>query len=87
MASFRVLRPMTRPVATGSRSMERLAAESCVGRAVLTAAPRQLLSGKLASPPADDRGTTPPCNPPPPDVAPALRCAASAGWHTEGGHA
>jgi hypothetical protein len=87
MASFRVLRPTTRPVATGGRSVDELAAASCVVGAVIAAAPRQFLSGQLASQPEDDRGTTTPCNEPATDDAPGLRYASSAGRHTEGGHA
>ena len=87
MASFRVLRPTTCPVATGGRSMDELAAASRVVQAVIAAAPRPFLSVQLASQPEDDRGTTTRCNPPPTDVVPALRRAASAGRHTEGCHA
>ena len=87
MASFRVLRPMTRPVATGGRSMDELAAPSCVVWAVIAAAPRRFLSGQLASQPEDDRGTTTPCSTPATDDAPGLRRASSAGRHTERGHA
>jgi hypothetical protein len=87
MASFCVLRPTMRPVATGGRSMDELVAASCVVWAVIAAAPRNFLSGQLASQPEDDRGTTTPCNTPPTDDAPGPRRASSAGRHTERGHA